>query len=158
LLVLFAAVAVVWTILELGWGWLVVIGEVVIIVGPMEYIGSLDEFIGSEGFSIGKLICRELLVVAILLVGCLVVIGVRLVGLLAVIVGELLLVMSVAVAVVWIIFEIGWDWLVVILGDEGFFSGRLICGELLGIILLLAGCLVVIRVRLVELLTVIVGE
>jgi len=86
--VMFAAVAVVWTILEIGWGWLVVIGEVVIIVGLMEFVGSLEDFIGDEGFFIGKLICRELLGVTSLLVGCLVIIGVRLVRLLAVIVGE----------------------------------------------------------------------
>ena len=85
---MFAAVAVVWTILEIGWGWLVVIGEVVIIVGLMEFVGSLEDFIGDVGFFIGKLICRELLGVTSLLVGCLVIIGVRLVRLLAVIVGE----------------------------------------------------------------------
>ena len=85
---MFVAVAVVWTILEIGWGWLVVIGEVVIIVGLMGFVGSLEGFVGDEGFFIGKLICRELLGIISLLVGCLVIIGVRLVRLLAVIVGE----------------------------------------------------------------------
>ena len=66
--------------------------------------------------------------------------------------------MFVAVSVDWIILEIGWDWLVVILGDEGFFIGKLICRELLGITSLLVGCLVVIGVRLVELLAVIGSE
>ena len=66
--------------------------------------------------------------------------------------------MFVAVSVDWIILEIGWDWLVVILGDEGFFIGKLICRELLEITSLLVGSLVVIGVRLVGLLTVIVGE
>ena len=129
-----------------------------VIVELMEFVGALGRFRSDVGFVIGQLICGELLVVASLLVGCLVVIGVRLVRLLAVIVSEVLLVMSVAVAVVWIVLEIGWDWLVVILGDEGFFIGKLICRELLGITSLLVGCLVVIGVRLVGLLTVIVGE
>ena len=66
--------------------------------------------------------------------------------------------MFVAVSVGWIILGIGWDWLVVILGDERFFIGRLICRELLGITSLLVGCLVIIGVRLVRLLAVIVGE
>ena len=65
-----------------------VIGEVVIIVGLMEFVGSLEDFLGDEGFFIGKLICGELLGITSLLAGCLVVIRVRLVELLTVIVGE----------------------------------------------------------------------
>ena len=60
----------------------------VIIVGLMEFVGSLVKFLSDVGFVAGKLICRELLGITLLLVGCLVVIGVRLVGLLTVIVGE----------------------------------------------------------------------
>ena len=85
---MFVAVSVGWIILGVGWDWWVVIGELVIIVGLMEFVGSLEKFLNDEGFFIGQFICRELLGITSLLVGCLVVIGVRLVGLLTVIVGE----------------------------------------------------------------------